>query len=97
MATPPGPREDGVAKQIDPARDPGLSAEQRRLVQNVEHAHQQRVMQRRLRGRNVLLALGIGSITLGIYGYVFHSLAQEWFFGDREEAATDGAAKSATS
>ncbi|XP_019361210.1 PREDICTED: cytochrome c oxidase assembly factor 3 homolog, mitochondrial isoform X1 [Gavialis gangeticus] len=100
MATPPGPREDGVAKQIDPARDPGLSAEQRRLVQNVEHAHQQRVMQRRLRGRNVLLALGIGSITLGIYAYTFYSVSQERVLDDLEEeaaAARARAAKSATS
>lgn len=32
-------------------------------------------------------------------GYVFHSVSQEWFFGDREEAAAgaDREAKSATS
>ncbi|XP_019406018.1 PREDICTED: cytochrome c oxidase assembly factor 3 homolog, mitochondrial [Crocodylus porosus] len=100
MATPSGPREDAVAKRIDPARDPGLSTEQRRLVQNVEYAHQQRVMQRRLRGRNALLALGIGSITLGIYAYTFYSISQERFLDDLEEeaaAARARAAKSATS
>ncbi|NWT06696.1 COA3 factor, partial [Mionectes macconnelli] len=64
------PEEPGAAaafaRRIDPAREPGLSPEQRRLMAQVEHAQRQRVLQRRLRGRNTLLALGIGALTLGI-------------------------------
>uniref|UniRef100_A0A8C3DEV9 Uncharacterized protein n=1 Tax=Corvus moneduloides TaxID=1196302 RepID=A0A8C3DEV9_CORMO len=54
------------ARRIDPAREPGLSPEQRRLMAQVEHAQRQRALQRRLRSRNVLLALGIGAVTFGI-------------------------------
>ncbi|KYO46453.1 cytochrome c oxidase assembly factor 3-like protein, mitochondrial [Alligator mississippiensis] len=100
METPPGPREEVVSKRIDPARDPDLSVEQRRIIQSLEYAQQQRAMQRRLRGRNALLALGIGSITLGIYAYTFYSVSQERFLDDLEEeavAARARAAKSATS
>uniref|UniRef100_A0A493T271 Uncharacterized protein n=1 Tax=Anas platyrhynchos platyrhynchos TaxID=8840 RepID=A0A493T271_ANAPP len=54
------PREAAVAQRIDPAREPGLSPEQRRFMAQVELAQRQRALQKRLRGRNVLLALGIG-------------------------------------
>lgn len=64
------PREPGgeaaFARRIDPAREPGLSPEQRLLMAQVERAQRQRALQRRLRGRNVLLALGIGAVTFGI-------------------------------
>lgn len=64
------PREPGgeaaFAQRIDPAREPGLSPEQRLLMAQVERAQRQRALQRRLRGRNVLLALGIGAVALGI-------------------------------
>lgn len=64
------PREPGgeaaFAQRIDPAREPGLSPEQRLLMARVERAQRQRALQRRLRGRNVLLALGIGAVALGI-------------------------------
>ncbi|KAM4884518.1 cytochrome c oxidase assembly factor 3 homolog, mitochondrial isoform 1-T1 [Sylvia borin] len=69
MAAPGKPGEPGeaaFARRIDPAREPGLSPEQRRLMEQVEFAQRQRVLQRRLRSRNVLLALGIGAVTLGI-------------------------------
>lgn len=58
--------EAAVAQRIDPAREPGLSPEQRRFMAQVELAQRQRALQRRLRGRNVLLALGIGAVTAGI-------------------------------
>lgn len=60
------PREAAVAQRIDPAREPGLSPEQRRFMAQVELAQRQRALQKRLRGRNVLLALGIGAVTAGI-------------------------------
>uniref|UniRef100_A0A8B9C5Z7 Cytochrome c oxidase assembly factor 3 n=1 Tax=Anser brachyrhynchus TaxID=132585 RepID=A0A8B9C5Z7_9AVES len=58
--------EAAVAQRIDPAREPGLSPEQRRFMAQVELAQRQRALQRRLRGRNVLLALGVGAVTAGI-------------------------------
>ncbi|KAJ7417339.1 cytochrome c oxidase assembly factor 3 like protein [Pitangus sulphuratus] len=67
MAAPEGPGAAAAAasaefaRRIDPAREPGLSPEQRRLMAQVEHAQRQRALQRRLRGRNTLLALGIGA------------------------------------
>lgn len=66
MAAPEEPGQAAFARRIDPAREPGLSPEQRRLMAQVEFAQRQRVLQRRLRNRNVLLALGIGAVTLGI-------------------------------
>uniref|UniRef100_A0A8C3UKZ2 COA3 factor n=1 Tax=Catharus ustulatus TaxID=91951 RepID=A0A8C3UKZ2_CATUS len=58
--------EAAFARRIDPSREPGLSPEQRRLMAQVEYAQRQRALQRRLRSRNVLLALGIGAVTFGI-------------------------------
>lgn len=67
MAAPGEPgAEAAFARRIDPAREPGLSPEQRRLMAQVEYAQRQRALQRRLRSRNVLVALGIGAVTLGI-------------------------------
>uniref|UniRef100_H0YX31 Uncharacterized protein n=1 Tax=Taeniopygia guttata TaxID=59729 RepID=H0YX31_TAEGU len=66
MAAPNEPGQAEFARRIDPAREPGLSPEQRRLMAQVEHAQRQRALQRRLRSRNVLLALGIGAVTFGI-------------------------------
>lgn len=66
MAAPGKPGEAAFAQRIDPAREPGLSPEQRRLMAQVEYAQRQRALQRRLRSRNVLLALGIGAVTFGI-------------------------------
>ncbi|NXS61229.1 COA3 factor, partial [Brachypteracias leptosomus] len=64
------PREPGgeaaFARRIDPSREPGLSPGQRQLMAQVERAQRQRALQRRLRGRNVLLALGIGAVAFGI-------------------------------
>uniref|UniRef100_A0A8C9FNH4 Cytochrome c oxidase assembly factor 3 n=1 Tax=Pavo cristatus TaxID=9049 RepID=A0A8C9FNH4_PAVCR len=54
------------ARRIDPEREPGLSPEQRRFMAQVERAQRQRALQRQLRSRNVLLALGIGVVTAGI-------------------------------
>ncbi|XP_016161298.1 PREDICTED: cytochrome c oxidase assembly factor 3 homolog, mitochondrial, partial [Ficedula albicollis] len=82
------PREPGeaaFARRIDPSREPGLSPEQRRLIAQVEYAQRQRVLQRRLRSRNVLLALGIGAVTFGIYGYTFYSVSQERFLDELEQ------------
>ncbi|XP_027751814.1 cytochrome c oxidase assembly factor 3 homolog, mitochondrial [Empidonax traillii] len=90
MAAPEGPGTAAAAefaRRIDPAREPGLSPEQRRLMAQVEHAQRQRVLQRRLRGRNTLLALGIGALTLGIYGYTFYSVSQERFLDELEQEA----------
>ncbi|NWR88559.1 COA3 factor, partial [Furnarius figulus] len=84
------PEEPGAAafaKRIDPAQEPGLSPEQRRHMAQVERAQRQRVLQRRLRGRNTLLALGIGAVTLGIYGYTFYSVSQERFLDELEQEA----------
>ncbi|XP_050767929.1 cytochrome c oxidase assembly factor 3 homolog, mitochondrial [Gymnogyps californianus] len=85
------PREPGgeaaFARRIDPAREPGLSPEQRLLMAQVERAQRQRALQRRLRGRNVLLALGIGAVTFGIYGYTFYSVSQERFLDELEQEA----------
>ncbi|NWQ61550.1 COA3 factor, partial [Neopipo cinnamomea] len=84
---PEGPGAAAFAKRIDPAREPGLSPEQRRLMAQVEYAQRQRVLQRRLRGRNTLLALGIGAVTLGVYGYTFYSVSQERFLDELEQEA----------
>uniref|UniRef100_A0A672ULM2 Cytochrome c oxidase assembly factor 3 n=1 Tax=Strigops habroptila TaxID=2489341 RepID=A0A672ULM2_STRHB len=81
MPLEPG-REAAFARRIDPRREPGLSPEQRLHMARVERA-----LQRRLRGRNVLLALGIGAVTLGIYGYTFYSVSQERFLDELEQEA----------
>ncbi|KAL9823657.1 LOW QUALITY PROTEIN: cytochrome c oxidase assembly factor 3 homolog, mitochondrial [Geothlypis trichas] len=86
MAAPGEPGEAAFARRIDPAREPGLSPEQRRLMAQVEYAQRQRALQRRLRSRNVLLALGIGAVTFGIYGY-FYSVSQERFLDELEQEA----------
>ncbi|NXC61923.1 COA3 factor, partial [Aleadryas rufinucha] len=59
----------------------------RRLRAQVEYAQRQRALQRRLRSRNVLLALGIGAVTFGIYGYTLYSVSQERFLDDLEQEA----------
>ncbi|NXI48073.1 COA3 factor, partial [Galbula dea] len=79
--------EAPFARRIDPARESGLSPEQRQLMAQVEFAQRQRVLQRRLRGRNLLLALGIGALTCGIYGYTFYSVSQERFLDELEQEA----------
>ncbi|XP_025900370.1 cytochrome c oxidase assembly factor 3 homolog, mitochondrial [Nothoprocta perdicaria] len=79
--------EAEVARRIDPAREPGLSAEQRRLMERVERAQRQRALQRRLRGRNALLGLSIGALVMGIYGYTFYSVSQERFLDELEQEA----------
>lgn len=67
MAAPGEPGgEVPFARRIDPVREPGLSPEQRLFMAQVERAQRQRALQRRLRSRNALLALGIGAVTLGI-------------------------------
>ncbi|XP_038019196.1 cytochrome c oxidase assembly factor 3 homolog, mitochondrial [Motacilla alba alba] len=93
MAAPGEPGEAAFARRIDPAREPGLSPEQRRLMAQVEHAQRQRALQRRLRSRNVLLALGIGAVTLGIYGYTFYSVSQERFLDELEQEAEEARAR----
>uniref|UniRef100_A0A8B9F2L9 Cytochrome c oxidase assembly factor 3 n=1 Tax=Amazona collaria TaxID=241587 RepID=A0A8B9F2L9_9PSIT len=100
---PPGPGATGksgvspaaFAQRIDPRREPGLSPEQRLHMEQVERA-----LRRRLRGRNVLLALGIGAVTAGIYAYTFYSVSQERFLDDLEqevEAARERARERAQS
>uniref|UniRef100_A0A8C3J2P0 Cytochrome c oxidase assembly factor 3 n=1 Tax=Calidris pygmaea TaxID=425635 RepID=A0A8C3J2P0_9CHAR len=59
-------REAAFARRIDPAREPGLSPEQRQLMAQVERAQRYRALQRRLRSRNTLMALGIGAVVFGI-------------------------------
>uniref|UniRef100_A0A8C4XZE7 Cytochrome c oxidase assembly factor 3 n=1 Tax=Gopherus evgoodei TaxID=1825980 RepID=A0A8C4XZE7_9SAUR len=84
------------AKRIDPAREPELSAEQRRVMQRAEEALRRRGLQRRLRGRNLLTGLGIGAVALGIYGFTFYKISQERFLDELEqevEAARAQAAK----
>ncbi|KAM9112715.1 cytochrome c oxidase assembly factor 3 homolog, mitochondrial [Pangshura tecta] len=99
MAAPREPGRDSeapFAKRIDPAREPELSAEQRRVVQRAEEALRQRGLQRRLRGRNLLTGLGIGAVVLGIYGFTFYKISQERFLDELEqevEAARAQAAK----
>lgn len=67
MAAPQEPGgEAAFARRIDPAREPGLSPDQRLLMAQVERAQRQRALHRRLRGRNALLALGIGAVAFGI-------------------------------
>ncbi|NWH69004.1 COA3 factor, partial [Geococcyx californianus] len=67
MAAPQEPGgEAAFARRIDPEREPGLSPEQRRLMAQVELAQRQRALQRRLRGRNILLAIGVGAMAVGI-------------------------------
>ncbi|OXB70420.1 UNVERIFIED_CONTAM: hypothetical protein H355_003993 [Colinus virginianus] len=68
-------------------RDPGLSPERRRLTAQMERAQRYRAFQRQLRGRNVLLALGIGAVTAAIYGYTFYSVSQERFLDELEQEA----------
>ncbi|XP_050790639.1 cytochrome c oxidase assembly factor 3 homolog, mitochondrial [Gopherus flavomarginatus] len=94
MAAPREPGRDSeaaFAKRIDPAREPELSAEQRRVTQRAEEA-----LRRRLRGRNLLTGLGIGAVVLGIYGFTFYKISQERFLDELEqevEAARAQAAK----
>ncbi|OXB55290.1 hypothetical protein ASZ78_014084 [Callipepla squamata] len=71
----------------DPDPDPGRSPERRRLTAQVERAQRYRAFQRQLRGRNVLLALGIGAVTAAIYGYTFYSVSQERFLDELEQEA----------
>ncbi|XP_054032903.1 cytochrome c oxidase assembly factor 3 homolog, mitochondrial [Dryobates pubescens] len=88
MAAPREPiGEAEFARRIDPAREPGLSPQQRQHMAQVERAQRQRALQRRLRSRNLLLALGIGAVTLGIYGYTFYSVSQERFLDELEQEA----------
>ncbi|XP_042692583.1 cytochrome c oxidase assembly factor 3 homolog, mitochondrial [Centrocercus urophasianus] len=88
MAEPREPvGEAAFARRIDPEREPGLSPEQRRFMAQVERAQRQRALQRQLRSRNVLLALGIGVVTAGIYGYTFYSVSQEQFLDELEQEA----------
>uniref|UniRef100_A0A8D0FKU1 Cytochrome c oxidase assembly factor 3 n=1 Tax=Strix occidentalis caurina TaxID=311401 RepID=A0A8D0FKU1_STROC len=82
-----GPHGVAFARRIDPAREPGLSPEQRLLMAQVERAQRQRALQRRLRGRNALLALGIGAVAAGIYGFTFYSVSQERFLDELEQEA----------
>ncbi|NXC28331.1 COA3 factor, partial [Campylorhamphus procurvoides] len=91
---PEEPGEAAFARRIDPAREPGLSPEQRRHMAEVERAQRHRALQRRLRGRNTLLALGIGAVTLGIYGYTFYSVSQERFLDELEQEAEAARARS---
>ncbi|KAM6107927.1 cytochrome c oxidase assembly factor 3 homolog, mitochondrial [Pterocles gutturalis] len=94
MAAPGEPgREAAFARRIDPAREPGLSPQQRQLMAQVERAQRQRALQRRLRGRNTLLALGIGAVALGIYGYTFYSVSQERFLDELEQEAAAARAR----
>ncbi|NWS78200.1 COA3 factor, partial [Crotophaga sulcirostris] len=79
--------EAAFARRIDPEREPGLSPEQRRLMAQVELAQRRRALQRRLRSRNMLLAIGVGAVTLGIYGYTFYSVSQERFLDELEQEA----------
>ncbi|XP_063210345.1 cytochrome c oxidase assembly factor 3 homolog, mitochondrial [Chroicocephalus ridibundus] len=79
--------EAAFARRIDPEREPGLSPEQRQLMAQVERAQRHRALQRRLRGRNTLLALGIGAVAVGIYGYTFYSVSQERFLDELEQEA----------
>ncbi|NWR63386.1 COA3 factor, partial [Bucorvus abyssinicus] len=85
------PREPGgeapFGRRIDPSREPGLSPQQRQLMAQVEGAQRQRALQRRLRGRNVLLALGVGAVAFGIYGYTFYAVSQERFLDELEQEA----------
>ncbi|XP_042643148.1 cytochrome c oxidase assembly factor 3 homolog, mitochondrial-like [Tyto alba] len=88
MAAARGPGgEAPFARRIDPGREPGLSPEQRLLMARVERAQRHRALQRRLRGRNALLALGIGAAVVGIYGYTFYSVSQERFLDELEQEA----------
>uniref|UniRef100_A0A663DNX8 Cytochrome c oxidase assembly factor 3 n=1 Tax=Aquila chrysaetos chrysaetos TaxID=223781 RepID=A0A663DNX8_AQUCH len=80
-------RPAAFARRIDPVREPGLSSEQRLFMAQVERAQRQRALQRRLRSRNALLALGIGAVAFGIYGYTFYSVSQERFLDDLEQEA----------
>ncbi|NXX20151.1 COA3 factor, partial [Podargus strigoides] len=85
------PQEPGAeapfARRIDPSQEPGLSPGQRLLMAQVERAQRQRALQRRLRGRNALLAIGVGAVALGIYGYTFYSVSQERFLDELEQEA----------
>nr|XP_054505630.1 cytochrome c oxidase assembly factor 3 homolog, mitochondrial [Agelaius phoeniceus] len=85
MAAPREPGEAAFARRIDPAREPGLSPEQRRLMAQVEYAQRQRALQRRLRSRNVLLALGIGAVTFGIC--ILRGRGTERFLDELEQEA----------
>ncbi|NWR80179.1 COA3 factor, partial [Centropus unirufus] len=79
--------EAAFAQRIDPEREPGLSPEQRRLMAQVELAQRQRVLQRRFRNRNALVAVAVGAVALGIYGYTFYSVSQERFLDELEQEA----------
>lgn len=88
MAAPGEPGEAAFARRIDPSREPGLSPEQRRLMAQVEYAQRQRALQRRLRSRNVLLALGIGAVTFGIC--ILGGRARPGGLRDREGSGVGG-------
>ncbi|NXG64328.1 COA3 factor, partial [Hemiprocne comata] len=69
-------REAAFARRIDPAQEPGLSSEQRRLMAQVESAQRYRAA----------VAPAV-SLNHSPDGYTFYSVSQERFLDELEQEA----------
>ncbi|KFO28547.1 cytochrome c oxidase assembly factor 3 homolog, mitochondrial [Fukomys damarensis] len=73
------------AQRIDPTREK-LTPAQLHFMRQVQLAQWQKTLPQR-RTRNVVTALGIGALVLGIYGYTMYSISQERFLDELEDEA----------
>lgn len=81
----PSASEAPFAKRIDPVKE-GLSQEQLQFIRQVELEHWRKKSQK-LKTRNVVTALAIGTVVMGIYGYTFWSVSQERIMDEIDEEA----------
>ncbi|XP_063816125.1 cytochrome c oxidase assembly factor 3 homolog, mitochondrial [Pseudophryne corroboree] len=77
--------EPQFAHKVDPKLDK-LTPEQLEFMRRREMA-QWAKNSGKIRSRNILTALTIGGIVLGIYGYTFFSVSQEKFLDELENEA----------
>ncbi|XP_060795440.1 cytochrome c oxidase assembly factor 3 homolog, mitochondrial [Neoarius graeffei] len=73
------------AKRIDPAKE-DLTREQLQFIRQAELA-QWRKKSQKLRTRNVITGLAIGTLVMGIYGYTVYSVSQERIMDELDEEA----------
>nr|XP_032812998.1 cytochrome c oxidase assembly factor 3 homolog, mitochondrial [Petromyzon marinus] len=85
--------EGRVAQRVDAKHAGELTQEQVNFMRTVEREQLRRNVHR-LRGRNLGVALGLGAVVLGIYGYTFYSVGQERFLDDIDEEVKAAKARS---
>ncbi|XP_061432809.1 cytochrome c oxidase assembly factor 3 homolog, mitochondrial [Lethenteron reissneri] len=85
--------EGRIAQRVDSKRAGELSQEQVNFMRTVEREQLRRNVHR-LRGRNIGVALGLGAVVLGIYGYTFYSVGQERFLDDIDDEVKAAKARS---